>query len=209
MSGFLVSVNVAGVRTVANGDATVTTGIFKKPVLGRIPLVGVNLSGDEQADRKVHGGPTRVAYAYADEDYRWWMGQLERELPPGIFGENLTVRGIDVSGACVGERWRVGTTMLQVTSPRVPCYKLAMVMDDPTFVKRFAQALRPGAYLSVVEEGEIGAGDTIDVISRPSHGITLATMTHIYFNDHTRRREILVPDLPAKWRDWALAEANA
>jgi MOSC domain-containing protein YiiM len=204
MSGLVLSVNVSEVRTVEYRGAAVTTGIFKTPVKGRIPISGVNLRGDDQADRQNHGGKTRAAYAYAQEDYAWWEQALSRVLPPGKFGENLTLRGIDVTRALVGERWRVGTAELQVTSPRVPCYKLAMTMEDPTFVKRFAQALRPGAYLSILNEGHVAAGDPVEVLWRPSHKLTLEEMARIYLFQPSRAGEMLVPELPDDWRAWAL-----
>jgi MOSC domain-containing protein YiiM len=124
----IVSVNTGAVRTVERGGKRITTGIFKEPAAGRVRLRGVNLDGDDQADRGVHGGPDRAAYAYAAEDYDWWERELGRACAPGTFGENLTTRGIDVSGALIGERWRVGSAVVAVTSPRVPCYKLAMKM---------------------------------------------------------------------------------
>jgi len=197
-------VNVSEARTVEYRGEIVTTGIFKTPVKGRIPISGVNLRGDDQADRQNHGGKTRAAYAYAQEDYAWWEQALSRVLPPGKFGENLTLRGIDVTRALVGERWRVGTAELQVTSPRVPCYKLAMTMDDPAFVKRFAQALRPGAYLSILNEGHVAAGDPVEVLWRPSHKLTLEEMARIYLFQPSRAGEMLVPELPEDWRAWAL-----
>lgn len=206
MNGRVLSVNVSSLRTVEYRGQAVTTGIFKMPVPGRIPLAGVNLRGDDQADRANHGGPVRAAYAYSQEDYRWWESALGRKLPAGKFGENLTVEGIDVNGALIGERWRVGTAVLQITSPRVPCYKLAMTMDDPAFVRRFGQALRPGAYLSIVEAGEVGAGDAVEVVAKPQHTLTLTEMTRIYLFERQRFEELLVPDLPPNWRDWVLAE---
>jgi MOSC domain-containing protein YiiM len=202
MSGRVLSVNVSPVRSVEIRGKTVMTGIYKTPVGGRVPLRGVNARGDDQADRNAHGGPDRAVYAYANEDYRWWETSLERTLVAGTFGENLTLAGVDVSGARIGERWRAGGTLLQVTAPRVPCFKLAHVMGDPGFVRRFAQALRPGAYLSIVEEGEIGAGDAVEVIAKPRHALTVAAMTHIYFNDRSRLAELLVPELPDEWRGW-------
>jgi MOSC domain-containing protein YiiM len=205
-SGRVVSVNVSAVRTVEHRGGAVATGIFKLPVDGSVPLRGVNLRGDDQADRVNHGGPVRAAYAYAQEDYRWWEEALGRTLPPGKFGENLTLHGIDVSGALIGERWRTGTAVVQVTSPRVPCYKLAMTMDDPAFVRKFAKALRPGAYLSIVEEGTVGSGDAVEILSKPDHRLTIAEMTRIYFSEHERLSELLVPDLPPHWRDWVLAQ---
>jgi MOSC domain-containing protein YiiM len=204
----VVSVNVSAVRTVEHRGGFVSTGIFKTPVEGHLALRGVNLHGDDQADRENHGGPVRAAYGYAEEDYRWWEETLGRTLPPGKFGENLTLRGIDVSGALIGERWRVGTALVQVTSPRVPCYKLALTMDDPAFVRKFARSLRPGAYLSIVEEGEVGGGDPAQVVSRPEHRLTIAEMARIYFYERSRLEEMLVPELPANWHDWVLAQRS-
>ncbi|MBV8726730.1 MAG: MOSC domain-containing protein [Candidatus Eremiobacteraeota bacterium] len=198
------SVNVGTVRTVEHGGRLITTGIFKEPVVGRVRLRGVNLDGDDQADRSVHGGPERAAYAYAGEDYDWWSGELGRACAPGTFGENFTTCGIDVNRALIGERWRVGSAVVQVTSPRIPCYKLAMKMDDPHFVRRFAEALRPGAYLAIVEEGEVAAGDPAEIVHRPKHALTLAEMTRIYFFERRRVGELVhVDDLPAAWREWA------
>lgn len=202
MSGSVLSVNVGSVRTVRHGSDDVTTGIFKLPVAGRVAAAGVNLSGDDQADRFVHGGPDRAAYAYASEDYDWWGRELGRELLPGTFGENLTMRGIDVNAALVGERWRIGTTILQVTTPRFPCYKLAMKMDDPKFVKRFGAALRLGTYLSIVTEGALESGNAIEIVHRPSHRLTIGVMSKIYLFERDRLRELLVPELPDEWKQW-------
>jgi MOSC domain-containing protein YiiM len=205
----IVSVNVGAVRTVDHGGQRITTGIFKEPVSGRVRVHGVNLAGDDQADRGVHGGPERAAYAYASEDYEWWSGELGRACAPGAFGENLTTSGIDVSGALIGERWRAGSAVVQVTSPRVPCYKLAMKMDDPAFVKRFAAALRPGAYLAIVQEGDVAAGDGVEIVHRPAHVLTLAEMARIYFFERHRIGELVdVEELPAGWRDWAREHAR-
>ena len=158
MNGTLLSINVSQIRHELHDGEIVATGIFKKPVDGRIPVRGVNLRGDDQADRENHGGPYRALYAYASEDYLWWEKQLSRSLTAGTFGENLTSRDIDVNGALIGERWSIGSTVVQVTSPRVPCYKLGMTMNDQGFVREFAQAARPGAYLSIVTEGRRRCG---------------------------------------------------
>ena len=205
----VVSVNVGAVRTVERGGTPIATGIFKEAVTGRVRLRGVNLDGDDQADRAVHGGPDRAAYAYAAEDYDWWAGELGKACAPGTFGENLTTHGIDVSGALIGERWRVGSAVVRVTSPRVPCYKLAMKMDDPQFVRRFAAALRPGAYLAIAQEGDVAAGDGVELVHRPAHALTLAEMTRIYFFERDRIGELIdIEDLPAAWRDWARQHAR-
>jgi MOSC domain-containing protein YiiM len=201
----VLSVNVGSVRTVRHDGKDVVTGIFKAPVDGRIAVRGVNLDGDDQADRMVHGGPDRALYAYAEEDYAWWERELERQLAPGTFGENLTTRGIDLNAALVGERWRIGSALLQITTPRFPCYKLAMKMGDPAFVKRFGQAEREGSYLAIVEEGELGRGDAIEVEHRPAHDLTIGKMTHIYLFERSRLSELLVPELPEEWRQWIVS----
>ena len=203
-SGTILSVNVSEVRSQVYEGQTVTTGIFKVPVAGRVPVRGVNVRGDDQADRDNHGGVDRACYSYAREDYTWWEKRLGRTLPAGKFGENLTLSGIDVSGALIGERWRAGSTEFQVTAPRVPCYKLAMTMDDPAFVREFAQAARPGAYLSIVAEGDVSAGDAVQILSKPAHGLTLEVMFRIYMFERKRLAELLVPELPSWWRGWVL-----
>ena len=169
----VASVNVGAVRTVEWRGQRITTGIWKEPVGGPVLVRGVNLAGDDQADRSVHGGPDKAAYAYAQEDTAWWAGQLGRALGPGAFGENLTTSGLDLTNAVVGERWAVGSAVLEVSQPRVPCYKLGIRMGDERFPRRFAAAGRPGAYLRVVREGEVAAGDEIRVLSRPPHGVTV------------------------------------
>jgi MOSC domain-containing protein YiiM len=200
----LLSINVGSPRSVEWRGRTIVTSIFKAPILGRRRLEGVNVAGDHQADREVHGGPDMAVYAYAAEDYAWWADQLATELGPGHFGDNLTTRGIDVTGALVGERWRVGTALLEVASPRIPCYKLGMRMDDPAFVKRFAVARRPGAYLRIVEAGECGAGDELRVEFRPARSVTMAQFAEIYFSGPQRAAELLtVERLPRSWQQWA------
>ncbi|GAC1408543.1 MAG: MOSC domain-containing protein [Candidatus Velthaea sp.] len=204
----MISVNTGAVRRVESGARSFTTGIFKEPRSGRVTVAGVNLHGDEQADLDAHGGPDRALYAYAGEDYDWWSGELGRELPPGTFGENLTLRGIAVNEALIGERWRIGNATLRLTSPRVPCFKLAAKMGDPRFVKRFGEALRPGPYLAIVEPGEIGAGDPVTIVHRPAHHITIREMTRIYMFERHRLAELLqADDLSESWRDWVKEHA--
>jgi MOSC domain-containing protein YiiM len=164
------------------------SAIVKAPVAGPVRAVGVNLEGDDQADRRVHGGPDKAVYAYAREDSDWWAGELDREIPDGMFGENLTVEGVDVSGAVVGERWRIGTVELEVSQPRLPCAKLGMRFEDLKMAKRFGQASRPGAYLRIVTEGTLEAGDAVEVLSRPEHGVTVALVADAILVD-----ESLVP----------------
>jgi MOSC domain-containing protein YiiM len=176
MPGRLLSVNVGLVREVQHGKRTVRTSIWKDPVDGRVAARDNRLEGNHQADAGAHGGYDKAAYAYAREDYEWWEEQLGRPLEPGTFGENLTTQGIDVTGARVGERWEVGTAVLEVSEPRLPCFKLGIRMDDPRFLKRFAAGGRPGAYLRIVREGELGAGDAIRVVERPDHAVSMGQM---------------------------------
>jgi MOSC domain-containing protein YiiM len=200
----LLSVNVGRPQPVGlRRGRTVRSAIGKAPVDGRVRVAGVNLEGDDQADRRVHGGPEKAVYAYASEDTAWWRQQLGRELGPGAFGENLTVEGIDVSGAVIGERWRLGTVELEVCQPRFPCFKLGLRFGDPKMLKRFTQAERPGAYLRIVCGGEIGAGDAIAVEDRPAHGITIALVARAVMIDPA----LLVlaasaPALPGDLADW-------
>jgi len=157
----------------------VTTGIWKLPVSGPIRIQGVNLAGDEQADRSVHGGPDKAVYAYAQEDLSWWTAEIGQLVAPGTFGENLTTVGIDVTNAVVGERWAVGSAVLEVSQPRTPCYKLGIRMGDQRFPSRFAEAGRPGAYLRIVTEGDVAAGGDIRVLSRPDHGVTVGLVERL------------------------------
>jgi MOSC domain-containing protein YiiM len=203
-SSRVLSVNVGGVRTVELGDRTVTTAIWKSPVPGRVRVQGVNVSGDDQADRTVHGGEDKAVYAYAWEDTLWWQAELGRELEPGNFGENLTLTGVDVPAALVGERWRVGSALLEVSEPRFPCFKLGLRMGDPRFLKRFAAARRTGTYLRIAEAGEVGAGDPIERVSRPDHDITIGLFAEAYLGDHSLAPRLLdAPQISDAWRDWA------
>ena len=199
----ILSVNVGGVRQIDDGDRTVTTGIWKRPVDGRVAVGGVNVHGDEQADRSVHGGEYKAVYAYAREDTDWWEHQLGRELVPGTFGENLTTHGVELTACEVGERWRVGSVVLEVTEPRFPCFKLGIKMGDPGFLKRFAQARRPGVYLRIATEGELGAGDPIEVVERPGHGVTIELFAEAYLGDHRLAHRLLEVPLSPAWREWA------
>ena len=202
-TGRLLSVNVGRPRDVDTGKRVVSTAIWKQPIDGRVAVRGVNVEGDDQADRTVHGGPDKAVYAYAIEDTRAWAGALERELRPGAFGENLTVEGIDVTGALVGERWAIGTTVLEVVQPRLPCFKLGIRFGDPRMVRAFGEMGWPGAYLRIVQEGEIGAGDAIEVRDKPDHGVTMALMSAAILKDRSLLPSLLeAPQLIPMWREW-------
>lgn len=199
----LISVNVGTPQPVDTGKRTVLTAIWKHPVEGRIAVRGVNLDGDDQADRTVHGGPDKAVYAYAIEETRQWEAELGRELGPGAFGENLTTEGVDVSGAVLGERWRIGTTLLEVVQPRLPCFKLGLRMGDKRFVRRFGEASRPGAYLKVLEEGELGTGDEVLVEDVPDHGVTVRLVSDAVLVDRALAPQVLAaPQLLPELREW-------
>jgi MOSC domain-containing protein YiiM len=201
--GIVESLNVGVPRPVEVDGGTVLTAIWKHPVAGRVALRGVNLDGDDQADRTVHGGPDKAVYAYAREDIDWWEDELQRKLGTAPFGENLTVRGLPVSEAVIGERWTLGSALLQVAQPRLPCFKLGLRMGDPRFLRRFAQANRPGAYLRVLRVGEMAAGDEIEVTNRPAHGVTSALVSRVLLGEGQLLAAALqATELPTELRAW-------
>ncbi len=180
------------------------SAIWKAPVSGRVAVRGVNLDGDDQADREAHGGPDKVVYAYAAEDARWWGGQIGRPIATAELGENLTTEGIGVNDALIGERWRIGTAVFEISEPRVPCWRLGVRMNDPKFIRLFTEALRPGAYMRIVAEGNVGAGDAIEPVSKPEHDLSIRDVFRIYTKDRDEcARLIEVPQMSEAWRSWA------
>jgi MOSC domain-containing protein YiiM len=157
------------------GERPDVTAIDKRAREGRLEVGVEGFALDTQVDRKYHGGEQQALYAYADEDAAWWSAELDREVPAGLFGENLRISGIDVSGAEIGERWRIGegegAVVVEVTMPRTPCMTFQKRMGLRGWIKRFTRAGRLGAYLRVVVPGSVGAGDPVTVISRPGHGV--------------------------------------
>jgi MOSC domain-containing protein YiiM len=205
----VVSVNVGRPQQLSvRRGRPLMSAIGKAPVEGRVRVAGVNLEGDDQADRRVHGGPDKAVYAYAAEDAAWWAAELGRGLAAGAFGENLTTEGLDVSGATVGERWRIGTVELEVAQPRLPCAKLALRLAEPTMVKRFAEASRPGAYLRILTEGVLAAGDDIELLGRPEHGVTVRDVSDaILLDEALLASAAAAPELPADLAAWMQARA--
>jgi MOSC domain-containing protein YiiM len=128
-------------------------------------------------------------------------------LPDGVFGENLTLRGVEPAKALVGERWRIGSVLLQVSEPRFPCWKLGVRFGDPLMLKRFALARRTGTYLRIVEEGQLAAGDRVERISRPAHDLTISDFVHAYLEDRSQLPRLLIPEVPESWRDWVIETA--
>jgi MOSC domain-containing protein YiiM len=204
VAGKVLSVNVGGTREFEYNGRPARSAIWKTPIAGRVAARGVNLVGDDQADRAAHGGPDKALYAYAIEDARWWEQEIGRTLTYGEFGENLTIEGIDGNAALVGERWQVGTLMLEVSEPRIPCWRLGVRMNDKRFPRRFTEAMRPGPYFRIVQEGDVGAGDEIRVIDRPDHGMTIRDVFRIYTRDHDEVERLLAaPQMSEAWKRWA------
>ncbi|QKW39139.1 MOSC domain-containing protein [Actinomadura sp. NAK00032] len=214
----LLSVNIGHPRTNPAKPSRLT-GIDKRPVDGPVAVAApasegtgeVGLAGDRVHDVRGHGGPDQAVYAYAREDLDFWQDELGRPLPDGVFGENLTTTGIDVNGALVGERWRVGrSVLLEVSCPRIPCGTFQGWLDEAGWIKRFTRAAMPGAYLRVVEPGEIRAGDPVERVHRPRHGVTAA----VAFRALTTEPELLpllvpVEALPDYVRDVARRRSAA
>ncbi|HYG79284.1 MAG TPA: MOSC domain-containing protein [Pyrinomonadaceae bacterium] len=213
----ILSLNVGRPRLAVWNGQTVSTGIYKSPVGGRVVLRTLNLDGDRQADLSVHGGPEKAVYAYPSEHYDYWRDELPgTELPWGMFGENFTTEGLDESSVNVGDRFRLGSAEVTVTQPRMPCYKLGIKFGRADIIKRFLASGRTGFYFSVQREGEVGAGDEIELIGREGNGVTIADILRLYVSDkddvETLRRAAAVGALPESWREYfrqRLAKASA
>jgi len=176
----IVSLNVGRPREVAWHGRTVSTGIFKEPVAGRVALRKLNLEGDEQADLTVHGGEYKAVYCYPVEHYSYWKRELGRELPMGMFGENFTTEGVLENAVNLGDRFSVGSAEVVVTQPRLPCYKLGIRFGADDMVKRFLASGRTGFYLRVDREGETGAGDELVPTGRDANAVPLPAIVNLY-----------------------------
>jgi MOSC domain-containing protein YiiM len=203
----LISVNVGPPREVIWKGKTVSTGIFKAPVSERVMVRSLNLVGDGQADLSVHGGLDKAIYVYPFEHYDYWRRELpETELTPGIFGENFTITGLREAEVNIGDRFAIGSVTLMVTQPRLPCYKLGIRFGRPDMVKRFLASRRTGFYFRVLQEGEVGAGDTLELVSRDDQNITVADITELYTreknNPELLYRAAQLEALPESWRDY-------
>ena len=204
----LVSVNIGIPRDVTWHGKTVTTGIYKQPVEGRIALRTLNLDGDRQADLSVHGGAHKAVYCYPVEHYAYWKRELPgRELPVAIFGENFTIKGLLEHAVHLGDRFSIGSAQVIVTQPRMPCYKLGLRFQSDDMVKRFLASGRSGFYVAVTREGDVGAGDEIIVIDRDPHAVTISEAVRLYgTNTYDEadaaavRRALRVQALPEGWR---------
>ncbi len=203
----IVSVSVGRPREVQWKGDSVQTSIFKTPVSDRVHVARGNIDGDEQSDLSVHGGPEKAVYAYPIEHYDFWRRELpDTDLPWGSFGENLTTEGLLEDEVWIGDRYRVGTTELVVTQPRMPCYKLAIRFGRTDMVKRFLKSGRSGFYLSVDREGDLGAGDVIERLGRNDKRLTVADVVSLYATDSDNQTLLETasahPSLPAGWREY-------
>ena len=203
----VLSVNVGLPREVLWNGKSITTGIYKEPVAGRVPLRALNLDGDRQADLRVHGGPEKAVYVYPSEFYELWSRERpELDVGPGAFGENLTTVGIVDDEVSVGDRFRIGTAELVVTQPRLPCFKLGIKMGRDEFVVEFLERGLFGFYLAVVREGEVEAGDPIVALSRDPRSFGVAEVARLYARDRddvaSLRRAAELDVLPASWREY-------
>jgi MOSC domain-containing protein YiiM len=200
----VISVNRGQEADLMIGGRLERSAIDKRSAGCPVEVGPLGLDGDTVADKVNHGGTDQAVYAYGREDLDWWTEQLGRELRNGMFGENLTTAGIDVSGALIGELWRAGAVVLQVTSPRIPCNTFKSWLDEPHWVKRFAAGGRPGAYLRVLTPGVVAAGDDLEVVSRPSVAVTVAESMLAFYGDQDLMRRLLeVPGRSAKWDEIA------
>ncbi len=202
----IISLNVGRPRLVVWDGRPVSTGIYKTPSEGPVMLRTLNLDGDRQADLSVHGGPYKAVYAYPSEHYAYWREELpDAELPWGMFGENFTTEGLDESRVNIGDRFRIGSAELTVTQPRMPCFKLGIKFARTDIIKRLLASGRTGFYFSVQREGEVAAGDGLELIGRDGGGVTVADVVRLYAHERgdveTLRRAVNVEALPESWRE--------
>lgn len=203
----LISVNVALPRLANYRTQTVKTGIFKQPASGPVELRTLNLDGDRQADLAVHGGPMKAVYGYPSEHYQFWAQELPgTQMPWGMFGENFTTEGLLESDLHIGDRLQVGTAIVVVRQPRIPCFKLAVKFRRDDILARFLRSGRSGFYFSVEQEGTVTAGGSFEFLSRDPQGITIAEMNHLFANDRYNTelitKALATPALPVDWRDY-------
>lgn len=178
----LSSVNVGREEPLGNGKRSGTTGIFKRPVQGPVDVTFAGVLGDHISDTENHGGADQAVYVYGEPDYAWWSEELGRELPAGAFGENLTISGLRSSEACIGDRMRVGSVVLEVTAPRIPCVTLATRMGDPSFVRRFRRAERPGLYCRVIEAGQVRQDDRVTIERYEGEAVPVVELFRDFFD---------------------------
>jgi MOSC domain-containing protein YiiM len=205
MSARVLSINITSI--VHEGEWTGSegrTGIDKRSVSGPIEFKNDGVAGDRIIDTNAHGGYDQAVYAYAREDAQWWESEINEVIPAGRFGENLTTEGIDVNAALVGEKWKIGSVILEVSQPRIPCRVFAGFWKRATLIKDFTQAGRPGTYLRIIQEGTAQAGDAIEVIYKPGHSIRISDLFAAKSGERSKINEIkVVPQLSVEFKEWS------
>ena len=205
MSARVLSINITSV--VHQGEWTGSegrTGIDKRSVTGAIEFKNNGVVGDRVIDTNVHGGYEQAVYAYAREDAQWWEREINEEIPAGRFGENLTTEGIDVNAALIGEQWKIGSVILEVSQPRIPCRVFAGFWKRATLIKDFTQAGRPGTYLRIIQEGTAQAGDAIEIIFKPNHTITISDLFAAKSGERSKINQIKdVTYLSTEFKEWS------
>jgi MOSC domain-containing protein YiiM len=212
----LLSVNCGMPREVDWHGRTVTTSIYKEPVVGRVALRTLNLDGDRQSDLTVHGGKHKAVYCYPIEHYEYWSRELPgRALPKGVFGENFTTEGISEESLHIGDRFSVGSAEVIVSQPRLPCYKLGIRFESDDMVKKFLASGRMGFYLLVAQEGEVGAGDEVALMSREPESLPVSEISRLYlakeYDGEDRSlidRALRLSALPDSWKDYLKERAS-
>ena len=208
----LVSLNVARPRLIVYNGATINTGIFKEPVSGPVQLRTLNLDGDRQADLSVHGGPNKAVYAYPSEHYPFWRQELGVDLPWGMFGENFTTMGLAEDDLHVGDRLQIGSSIVMVRQPRIPCYKLAAKFQRDDILERFLLSGRSGFYFSVEQEGSVAAEDEVHLLKGNRPGITISEMNRLFvrekYNQDLLYKAVHTAALPEDWREYFSERLN-
>ena len=205
----VISVNVGLPKELVSGDRSITTGIIKTPVSGPVRVKTLNLDGDGQADLTVHGGVDKAVYLYPSEHYEFWQQELEEKLTWAAFGENLTVAGLLETNVGIGDQLSIGTAVVAISGPRLPCYKLAAKFRREDMIRRFLDSRRTGFYVRVLQEGELQAGDSIAVLHEDPARLTIRELTDVYVTKNPDRKQIervlSVPALPRSWHDHFLS----
>ncbi|HEX7207887.1 MAG TPA: MOSC domain-containing protein [Nitrososphaeraceae archaeon] len=204
----VISVNVGLPRQVSYEKRQVVTSIFKEPVEGRVKVTTLNLNGDAQADLSVHGGVDKAIYSYSEEHYNYWKEAYPMiDMPLGMFGENLTTQGLYEDMVNIGDQYQIGSSRLVVTQPRMPCYKLGIKFGRMDILEKFVNSQRPGIYYRVLEEGELGAGDSIELLYRDKNNVSINDIVSLYINDHydgenlsKMQKATKLEFLPERWR---------
>jgi MOSC domain-containing protein YiiM len=202
----VISLNLGRPRLVMSHGEPVSTAIFKEPVTGRVMMRTLNLDGDRQADLSVHGGPFKAVYAYPSEHYAFWKKEFpQMELPWGMFGENLTTEGLFENQTNIGNKFRIGGATVMAVQPRMPCYKLSIRFGRNDVLRRFLQSELSGIYFSVLEEGEVGVGDAIELVEKADQAVTITEFVRLYSSDKNNvellRRAVASPALPESWTE--------